>query len=89
MLVSVAVLPGGTGFREPGVPECDRLVRCGAGRIEPKLVVDQSGNEHHIWTRSDGSNTRIQYRMRDQAGNFDPVQTLSTAGETHHRAPWT
>jgi hypothetical protein len=53
----------------------------GEDAFEPQVVVDQSGNEHHVWTRWDGSNTRIQYRMRDQAGNFDPVQTLSASGE--------
>ena len=52
----------------------------GQDAFEPQVVVDQSGNEHHIWTRWDGSNTRIQYRLRDQAGNFDPVQTLSPRG---------
>jgi hypothetical protein len=53
----------------------------GQDAFEPQVVVDQSGNEHHVWTRWDGSNTRIQYRLRDQAGNFDPVQTLSAVGE--------
>jgi hypothetical protein len=52
----------------------------GEDAFEPQVVVDQSGNEHHVWTRWDGSNTRIQYRLRDQAGNFDPVQTVSAAG---------
>jgi hypothetical protein len=53
----------------------------GQDAFEPQVVVDGSGNEHHVWTRWDGSNTRIQYRLRDQAGNFDPVQTLSAVGE--------
>ena len=52
----------------------------GEDAFEPQVVVDQSGNEHHVWTRWDGSNTRIQYRLRDQAGNFGPVQTVSAAG---------
>jgi len=56
------------------------LSDAGQDAFEQQLVVDQSGNEHHIWTRYDGSNTRIQYRLRDQAGNFDPVQTISAAG---------
>ena len=53
----------------------------GEDAFEPQVVVNQSGNEHHVWTRWDGSNHRIQYRLRDQAGNFDPVQTVSAAGE--------
>ena len=62
------------------------LSDAGQDAFEPKLVVDQSGNEHHIWTRWDGANTRIQYRLRNQAGNFDPVQTLSTAGRNASQA---
>ena len=53
----------------------------GGDAFEQQLAVDQSGNEHHTWTRWDGSNTRIQYRLRDQAGNFDPVQTVSDPGQ--------
>ena len=53
----------------------------GEDAFEPQVVVDQSGNEHHIWTRFDGANTRIQHRVRDQAGNFGAVQTVSAAGQ--------
>lgn len=53
----------------------------GQDGFEPQVAVDEDGNEHHIWTRFDGANTRIQYRLRDQAGNFGSVQTLSTAGQ--------
>src|SRR5688572_21545990 len=53
----------------------------GQDAFEQQVAVDQSGNEHHIWTRFDGANTRIQYRLRDQAGNFGSVQTLSAAGQ--------
>ena len=81
VLVSVAVLAwAAPASANPVFLSPIDVVGCGAGRIRAEVVVDQSGNEHHIWTRWDGSNTRIQYRLRDQAGNFDPVQTLSTAG---------
>jgi hypothetical protein len=53
----------------------------GQDAFEPQVAVDQSGNEHHIWTRFDGTNTRIQYRLRDQAGNFSSVQTVSASGQ--------
>ena len=53
----------------------------GEDAFEPQVVIDPSGNEHHIWTRYDGTNTRIQYRLRDQAGNFGSVQTVSAAGQ--------
>jgi hypothetical protein len=53
----------------------------GQDAFEPQVVVDSSGNEHHVWTRSDGTNTRIQYRIRAQDGTFGSVQTLSAAGQ--------
>lgn len=53
----------------------------GQDAFEPQVVVDASGNEHHIWTRSDGTHTRIQYRIRSQAGVFDAAQTISPAGQ--------
>jgi hypothetical protein len=53
----------------------------GQDAFEPQVVVDPSGNEHHIWTRFDGSHTRIQYRLRDQAGTFGPVEDVSAAGQ--------
>lgn len=53
----------------------------GQDAFEPQIVIDSSGNEHHIWTRFDGANTRIEYRLRDQAGNFGPVQTVSASGQ--------
>ena len=36
---------------------------------------------HYAWTRSDGTNTRIQYRSRDVSGNFGAVQTISDPGQ--------
>jgi hypothetical protein len=81
VLVSVAVLAwAAPASANPVFLSPIDLSDAGQDAFEPKLVVDQSGNEHHIWTRWDGANTRIQYRLRNQAGNLDPVQTLSTAG---------
>ena len=53
----------------------------GEDAFEPQLVVDASGNEHHVWTRFDGTHNRIQYRMRTQAGTFSSVETISAAGQ--------
>jgi hypothetical protein len=53
----------------------------GEDAFEPQVVIDASGNEHHIWTRSDGTHSRIQYRIRSQAGVFGAVETISTAGQ--------
>jgi hypothetical protein len=53
----------------------------GQDAFEPQVVVDPSGNEHHVWTESDGTNTRIRYRIRDQAGTFGTVETISAGGQ--------
>jgi hypothetical protein len=53
----------------------------GQDAFEPQIVVDSTGLEHHVWTRSDGTNTRIQYRQRTQAGAFGSVETISAAGQ--------
>lgn len=81
VLMSVAVLAwAASASANPVFLSPIELSDAGGDAFEQQLVVDQSGNEHHIWTRWDGSNTRIQYRLRDQAGSFDPVQTVSAAG---------
>jgi len=54
----------------------------GQDAFEPQVVVDASGNEHHIWTRFDGTHNRIQYRIRSQAGVFGAVETISAAGQS-------
>jgi hypothetical protein len=52
----------------------------GVDAFEPQIVVDSTGNEHHIYTEMEGANSRIKYRLRTQAGTFGPVETLSAAG---------
>jgi hypothetical protein len=53
-----------------------------AGRdaYEPKVAEDSSGNSLTVWTRSDGTNTRIQARFRAADGTWDPTATISTEG---------
>jgi len=45
------------------------------------VVVDGAGTEHHVWTESDGANTRIRYRNRTQAGTFSAPEFISAAGQ--------
>ena len=53
----------------------------GQDGFEGVVAVDSTGVTHYAWTRSDGTNTRIQYRDRDPSGTFGAVQTISAAGQ--------
>jgi hypothetical protein len=54
----------------------------GQDGFEGAVAVDSAGMVHFAWTRSDGTNLRIQYRTRDVNGNFGAVQTISAAGQS-------
>jgi hypothetical protein len=53
-----------------------------AGRdaFEPQVAVDSSGNSLMVWTRSDGTNLRIQARFRAADGTWGATATISQAG---------
>jgi hypothetical protein len=54
----------------------------GQDGFEGVVAVDSTGITHFAWTRSDGTNTRIQYRSRDAGGGaFGAVQTISDPGQ--------
>lgn len=53
----------------------------GNDAFEPQVLVDQSGNTLMAWTRSDGTNTRIQAKFRAADGTFGPTETLSDPGQ--------
>ena len=53
----------------------------GQDGFEGVVAVDSTGQVHYAWTRSDGTNLRIQYRNRDAAGNFGPVVNISDPGQ--------
>jgi hypothetical protein len=52
----------------------------GQDAFEPHVAVDSSGNNLAVWTRYDGTNTRIQALMRTPNGTFGPIETISLAG---------
>jgi len=56
------------------------LSDAGQDAYQPQLAQDASGNVMAVWTRSDGTNLRIQARIRSAAGAWGPTATLSTAG---------
>ena len=54
----------------------------GQDGFEGVVAVDSTGITHFAWTRSDGTNLRIQYRSRDpNGGAFSAVQSISDPGQ--------
>jgi hypothetical protein len=55
-----------------------------------RVAVDGSGVGHAVWSRSDGSNTRVQYsRSVDGGVNWSDPVNLSTAGENSRNPEFT
>jgi hypothetical protein len=44
-------------------------------------VLSETGDGLYVWEGSDGTNTRVQARVRRADGTLGPVQTLSPAGQ--------
>jgi hypothetical protein len=53
----------------------------GQNATEPQVAVDADGDAVFTWTRSDGTNNRVQARARSAAGTLSAVQTLSASGQ--------
>ena len=54
----------------------------GQDGFEPDVAVDPSGNVIAVWTRSDGTNFRIQYSTRTASGSWAPSTTISDPGQS-------
>jgi hypothetical protein len=52
----------------------------GKSASSPAIAVDPSGNALAVWTRSDGTNGRIQAAFRPAGGSFGTPVTISDAG---------
>jgi hypothetical protein len=53
----------------------------GQDGFEPEVAVDASGNVTAVWTRSDGTNFRIQSATRTPTGSWSVPQTISDPGQ--------
>src|SRR4051812_25276179 len=53
----------------------------GQDGFEPQVVEDLSGDVLMVWTRSDGTNTRIQAKFRAADGTWGPTETISDPGQ--------
>jgi hypothetical protein len=49
--------------------------------FQPQVAVDAAGNAIFTWSRFDGTNSRIQARVRSAGGVLGPVLNLSAAGQ--------
>jgi hypothetical protein len=53
----------------------------GQSEVDPQVAVAAGGAATVVWTRTDGSASRIRARARSAAGALAPVQTLSPANQ--------
>ena len=56
------------------------LSDAGQDAFGPQVAVDASGNSLTVWTRSDGSNLRVQARVRAATGVLGSTASISQAG---------
>ena len=57
------------------------LSPAGQHGFEPQVKVDNSGNVHAVWTKSDGAVLRIQYSTRTASGSWSAPINISPAGQ--------
>jgi hypothetical protein len=74
--VQAAFRPTGGSFGPP-----QNISAALQGPVAPEVAIDQQGNALAIWTRSDGTNHRIQAAFRPVGGSFSPAQTISDPGQ--------
>ena len=72
--------PGALSRRRPE-RRTDPLAGRG-GRVRAQVAVDADGDAVFTWRRSDGTDYRVQARMRSAAGALSAVQTLSASGQS-------
>jgi hypothetical protein len=57
------------------------LSAAGQSATDPQVAIDPNGNAVFAWTRSDGTNLRIEARARSAPGSLSAVQLLSPSGQ--------
>lgn len=72
----------GTAHATPTWLSAINISDAGQDGFEPQVVNDPSGNVHAVWTRSDGSNFRIQYSTRTAGGAWSSPVNLSDPGQS-------
>jgi hypothetical protein len=83
LAVVVSVLAfGGTAQATPTFLSAINISDAGQDGFEPQVIVDGSGTVHAVWTRSDGTNFRIQYSTRTPNGDWSAPVNLSDPGQS-------
>jgi hypothetical protein len=77
----VAVLLGPAAARAtPTFLSAVNVSDAGQDAFDPAVAVDSSGNSLMLWARSDGTNARIQAKLRAPDGTWGPTTTISQLG---------
>ena len=71
-LASIFVLPS-AAFAAPTFLTAATISDPGQDGFEPEVAQDGAGNVYAVWTRSDGTNFRVQYASRTPNGNWEVV----------------
>ena len=71
---------GHGGGGSPSLPT-DTLSAAGFDAFEPQVASDREGNSLAVWTRSDGSNLRVEAALRAEGENYGAPVFLSEAGQ--------
>jgi hypothetical protein len=71
----------GTAQATPTYLSAINISAAGEDGFQPQVGVDGSGNVHAVWTRSDGTNFRIQYSTRTANGDWSAPVNISDPGQ--------
>jgi hypothetical protein len=71
----------GTAQATPTYLSAINLSAAGEDGFQPQVGVDDSGNVHAVWTRSDGTVFRIQYSTRTANGDWSTPVNISDPGQ--------
>ena len=80
LAIVVVLLAPATAQATPTFLSAINVSDAGQDAFDPAVAVDPSGNSLMLWTRSDGTNLRIQAKFRAADGTFGPTTTVSTSG---------
>jgi len=80
LAIAAALLVPAAAQATPTFLSAINISDAGQDGFEPQVVVDTSGRVSAVWTRSDGSNFRIQTSDRTAAGPWSAPQTISDPG---------
>src|SRR5436190_19211103 len=80
LAIAAALLVPAAAQATPTFLSAINISDAGQDGFEPQVVADTSGRVTAVWTRSDGSNFRIQTSDRTAAGPWSAPQTIPDPG---------